>query len=627
MTVGTILNHRYRIVELIGTGGMAHVYRAVNITSHRSVAIKVLRQEYSDNPEFLRRFEREARAVLHLSNDHIVRAYGVGQYEGLPFIIMEYVEGKTLKQIIQDNGPMPAKAAIGIVCQVLEALSAAHAAGIIHRDVKPQNVILTKDGCAKLADFGIARDAEASTVTFAGDKVIGSVHYLSPEQATGMPVTAASDIYSVGVMLYELLTGSVPFTGENSVAIALKHIHDVPPEPAQLNPKIQPALNSIIMRALQKDADKRYPTARAMRNDLLHVQYDPSGSFLSPETGSMATITEAEPAAHTVHTAKWHGSVKIALVVALCICVLLGTFFGTRSKPAMATRSVPMLTEKTVADATSKAEDYGFVLVVTDYETSDSVPYGSILSQSPVAGTQAKPGTSISVVVSVGPDVPVVPRLIGLTYDDAYRLLQESGLNMGNVSYRISDEAIGYICEQTPAAGVEVSHGQRVDICISATSTTLMEMPTVTGLPLADALETLDQNDFSRIFVRYAPLAGGKTGNVIEQSPSALDLAQKDTPARLTVAGNAAGRDYVSDIAYNLNAPESGMQVMVTIVEAENGVLYERILYEAVLEKGDMIPVSFTATASSEGLHELILYLNGKEMRRQETSFVARDAG
>ena len=240
---------------------------------------------------------------------------------------------------------------------------------------------------------------------------------------------------------------------------------------------------------------------------------------------------------------------------------------------------------------------------------------------------QAKPGTSISVVVSVGPDVPVVPRLIGLTYDDAYRLLQESGLNMGNVSYRISDEAIGYICEQTPAAGVEVSHGQRVDICISATSTTLMEMPTVTGLPLADALETLDHNGFSRIFVRYAPLAGGKTGNVIEQSPSALDLAQKDTPARLTVAGNAAGRDYVSDIAYNLNAPESGMQVMVTIVEAENGVLYERILYEAVLEKGDMIPISFTATASSEGLHELILYLNGKEMRRQETSFVARDAG
>ena len=626
MTTGTILNHRYRIVELIGSGGMAHVYRAVNLTTHRSVAVKVLRQEYSDNPEFLRRFEREARAVLHLSHDNIVRAYGVGQYAGLPYIIMEYVEGKTLKQIIQENGPMPAKAAIGIVCQILEALSAAHAAGMIHRDVKPQNVILTKDGRAKLSDFGIARDVEASTVTFAGDTVIGSVHYLSPEQATGMPVTAASDIYSVGVMLYELLTGCVPFTGENSVAIALKHINDVPPEPVQLNPKIQPALNGIIMRALQKDADKRYPTARAMRNDLLHVQYDPSGSFLGPDTGTVTAVSETEPSPHTVHAAKWHGSVKIALVVALCICALLGTFFGTRSQPAMATRSIPMLTEKSVADATQKAEDYGFMLVVTDYATSDRIPYGSVLSQSPVAGAQAKPGTSISVVVSVGPDAPVVPRLVGLTYDDAYKLLQENGLNMGNVSYRISDEAIGYICEQTPAADTEVSHGQRVDVCISATSTTLMEMPTVTGLSLSEALETLDQKEFSRIFVRYTAQSDARAGNVIEQSPSALEFVQKDIPANLTVAGRAAERDYVSDIAYNLNVPKSGAQVMVTIVEAENGVLYERVLFEATLEKGDMVPVSFTATAQSEGLHELILYLDGKEMRRQETSFVARSA-
>lgn len=168
MNIGTILNHRYRIVEAIGAGGMALVYRAVHITTHRQVAVKVLRQEYRDNPEFLRRFEREARAVLHLSHDNIVRAYGVGQYEGVPYIVMEYVAGRTLKQIIQENGPMPARTAIHITRQVLEALSAAHAIGIIHRDVKPQNVIVTRDGRAKLTDFGIARDAEASTVTFAG---------------------------------------------------------------------------------------------------------------------------------------------------------------------------------------------------------------------------------------------------------------------------------------------------------------------------------------------------------------------------------------------------------------------------------------------------------------------------
>lgn len=622
MNIGTILNHRYRIVEMIGEGGMALVYRAVHLTTHRQVAVKVLRREYRDNPEFLRRFEREARAVLHLSHDNIVRAYGVGQYEGVPYIVMEYVPGRTLKQIIQENGPLPPRAAIRLTCQVLEALSAAHAIGIIHRDVKPQNVIITRDGRAKLTDFGIAREAEAATVTFANDTVLGSVHYLSPEQATGTPVTAACDIYSTGVMLYEMLTGVVPFTGETPVAIALKHINDAPAEPMQVNPRIPAGLNGIVLRAMRKEPADRYPTAKAMRNDLLHAQRDPSGSFLHAQAGG----APGEQAAHV--SGRWHGSFKIALVVGVCICALLGTFFGMRSlrgEPASAALPVPALSGRTVAEATERAAEYGFTLVVADYLASDDVPYGSVISQSPTAGDTARQGAQVSVVVSLGPESPTVPPLIGETYEDARALLAAAGLGEGSVSYRVSDVAIGYVCEQYPPAGTEVEAGTRVDIIISATSALLTPMSALTGLPLGDALALLDGEGFTNLIVRYDETAESGLGSVIAQSPAALASVQHDMTVLLTVAGPPEGELPCSaDIAYNLTIEENGSSVMVTIAEAVDGVPVERVVFETTLESGAVIPVSFTAHAATEGLHEIVLYVNGQEQRRQEASFLPR---
>ena len=194
MTSGTIVGHRYRILEVIGTGGMAHVYRAMNLSSRKIVAIKVLKDEFRNDAEFLRRFEREARAVLHLSHDNIVRAYDVGETDGLPYIVLEFIDGRTLKDILVENGPMPPRIAVALAVQVLDALNAAHSAGIIHRDVKPQNVIVMQNGKVKLMDFGIAREVDANTVTFTGSTVLGSVHYLSPEQAKGQPVTEGSDL-------------------------------------------------------------------------------------------------------------------------------------------------------------------------------------------------------------------------------------------------------------------------------------------------------------------------------------------------------------------------------------------------------------------------------------------------
>ncbi len=289
--IGTILDRKYRIVELIGSGGMAVVYKAINMTNRKTVAVKMLKDEYKDDAEFLRRFSREANAVLTLSHENIVRAYGAGTHDGLPYLVMEYVEGRTLKDLISKNGALPVRTAIGITCQILDALSAAHSHGIIHRDVKPQNVIVTDKGRVKLADFGIAREVKASTVTFSGQKVLGSVHYISPEQAKGTITTEQSDLYSVGVCLYEMLTGVVPFDSDSTVTIALMHLQEKPTPPIDIVPDLPTALNDIVLKSLEKDPNNRYQTARAMRSDLVRSLSDPSGSFVGePEEKKSRTI-------------------------------------------------------------------------------------------------------------------------------------------------------------------------------------------------------------------------------------------------------------------------------------------------------------------------------------------------
>ena len=276
-----IIDGKYRVIREVGSGGMAHVYRAINMSSRKVVAVKMLKEEYLNDKEFLRRFDREARASLELSHENIVRAYGVGEDNGVPYIVLEYVEGKTLKDLIQESpaGHLSVQQAIGICSQILDALSYAHAHGIIHRDVKPQNVIVTNRGKAKLADFGIAREVTASTVTFSGKNVIGSVHYISPEQAKGLPATEESDIYSAGISLYEMLTGTVPFIGDTTVSTALMHLSNEPEPPRELNPSIPPALNDIVLRALEKDPQMRYASAKLMRSDLIRSLTHPNGTF------------------------------------------------------------------------------------------------------------------------------------------------------------------------------------------------------------------------------------------------------------------------------------------------------------------------------------------------------------
>jgi serine/threonine-protein kinase len=615
---GTIVGHRYRIIDLIGTGGMAHVYRAVNLSSRKIVAIKVLKDEYRNDAEFLRRFEREARAVLHLSHENIVRAFDVGETEGLPYIVLEYVDGRTLKDIIDENGPMPSRIAVALVVQVLDALDAAHAAGIIHRDVKPQNVIVMQSGKVKLMDFGIAREVDANTVTFAGSTVLGSVHYLSPEQAKGLPVAEGSDLYSAGIMLYEMLTGRVPFDGDSSVAIALKHISDMPVPPIELSAKVSPALNDVILRALNKDVNRRYGAANEMSAHLRRALKEPTGDFAR-------FIPAPKPPAQKkpAQKKKSHGALKIGLTVGALILALVGVFLVLRD--VYQTESdefevVPTLVDRSVEESKLRATNFGFVFEIQDYENSDTVASGDVIMQTPEGGVKAKLGSTIYGIVSLGPAAPKVPNLIGLSPDEARHSLEEMGLVLGNVSYRISEAAIGYVCEQSLPPDIETTNGQVVDIVISASSETTFDMPHSMDLPLNLILDQLRLAAFNNIYVRYAESDIVEDGVVYLQDPLPGTQVLPEMPVTLTVCGMPVYA-YSSDIAFNLNIDSSGTKVMAAVQETYNGLAYYRILFEATLEKGEKVPISFTATSDIEGTREVVLFSDGAIVKQQDFTF------
>ncbi len=622
IAAGTIVGHRYRILERIGSGGMAHVYKAVNLSSHRTVAIKVLKDEFRNDAEFLRRFEREARAVLHLSHDNIVRAYDVGTAEGLPYIVLEFVDGRTLKEILDENGPMPPRIAVALVLQVLDALGAAHGAGIIHRDVKPQNVIVMQSGKIKLMDFGIAREVDASTVTFSGSTVLGSVHYLSPEQAKGRPVTEGSDLYSAGIMLYEMLTGTVPFDGENPVTIALMHINETPQPPIERNAKIPPALNDVILRALNKDLNYRYVSAKEMATHLRRAIKEPHGDF------AQTVAAKAQTVKRRIAKARTHGSVKIGIAVAALVAILVGVFLAVRSFYGAQTASlevVPTIVNRTVDEARQKAENFGFVFEIQDYETSGTVPGGNVILQSPEAGLKVLSGTTIYCIVSLGPAVPTVPSLIGLSPDEAKRALEENGLTLGETSYRVSEVAIGYVSAQSVPAETEAVRGQVIDIVISASSETTFEMPAAMDRQLTLVLEEMRLKKLTNLFVRYVDSDKIEDGVVYLQDPLPGTQILPETPITLTVSGVPA-YEYEADIAFNLDVSASGTKVLAVMPETLGGFTYNRILYDATLEKGDKVAVAFTAHSDIDGMREVILYRDGKEVKRQDFVFAAKGA-
>jgi serine/threonine-protein kinase len=451
--------------------------------------------------------------------------------------------------------------------------------------------------------------------------VLGSVHYLSPEQAKGRPVTEGSDLYSAGIMLYEMLTGRVPFDGETSVSIALKHISDIPVPPIDLSNKISPALNDVILRALNKDINRRYSRASEMSGHLRRALKEPTGDF-ARYAPSSKSATPKKPAPKK----SARGALKIGLSVAALIAALVGVFFILRDiyqTDSDDFEVVPTIIDRSVDEAKQKAENFGFTFDIQDYENNDTVASGDIIYQTPEAGIKAKRGSTIYGVVSLGPSSPLVPNLIGLSPDEARHALEECGLILGSVSYRVSEVAIGYVCEQSIAPDSETTNGQAIDIVISASSATTFDMPYAMDLPINLTLDQLRLASFNNIFVRYAESNIVEDGVVYFQNPLPGTQVLPETPVTLTVCGTPV-YDYSADIAFNITIESSGTQVLVVVQETYNGLAYYRILYEAALEKGEIVPISFTATSDVEGTREVILFSDGAEVKRQDFTFALK---
>jgi beta-lactam-binding protein with PASTA domain len=517
----TIVDGRYRILRRLGAGGMAEVWAAEDQQLGRHVALKLLASRFAEDPDFRERFRREASAAAGMQHPNIVSIYDRGEWDGTPYIAMELVAGKTLKELVRETGPLAPGVATDLAIQILKALRYAHKRGLVHRDIKPQNVILDDEGQAKVADFGIAR-AGPSDMTEAG-AMLGTVQYLSPEQAQGQPVSARSDLYSVGIVLYEMLTGRLPFDGEAPVSIALKQVSERPVPPSQLRPGIPPALEAVVLRALEKDPARRFGGAdefiaaleAARRTPLRPVVHDPTpGERWAPvddldERGSRWWI--------------W------LLVLLLLAAGAAGAYVlrGGTGKQV----EVPSVVKERSADAASKVHAAGLEVTIVQENSKKTVD--TVISQDPEAGASVKKGSNVTLHVSAGPGTAVVPAVAGLKQADAEQNLKESGFNE-KLKHAYSDTVpAGTVIGSSPAEGTEITKGRFVTLTVSR-GKQVVTVPKLTGLAQADAEKALSdlglQADETQQETTKPP------GTVIAQDPAANGTVDKGGTVKLTIA-------------------------------------------------------------------------------------------
>lgn len=523
-----VFGRRYRVTEKIGSGGMADVFKAVDDVLGRTVAVKVLHPRYASEPDFVARFRQEAQAAANLSHPNIVNMYDWGREGDTYYIVMEYVNGTDLKTLIAQRGPLDPLKAAEYAAQVCAALSVAHGYDIIHRDIKPHNIVLTPDGTIKVMDFGIAR-AGNSTMTQTGS-VLGTAQYISPEQAQGHPLSPASDLYSLGVTLYEMVTGRLPFNGESPVATALMQVNDEPVPPRQVRASIPPALEAVIMRAMRKNPADRYASAREMREDLLRVvggQTAEGGVYSAPGAPDQTSVLPAVERSERVRsatggvrpiparrTSPWLWVAVAVLAVAL-IGVGLAAALGAFGSKQVA---VPTLAGLTEAGAREALLEAGLTVGEIGTANSDTVALGLVIDQDPPAGTKVPRGAAVGFILSVGVEQIGVPDLTDMPEANAIDALKEAGLDYERTIREYNTEVEkGKVIRTDPEAHAPVEKGRRVVLYVSEGAETV-KVPDVLNKPLADAKAELEAAGFKVKPVDKYHDSVAK-GNVISQKP------------------------------------------------------------------------------------------------------------
>ena len=625
MMKGMVFAERYKLEDFIGQGGMSLVYRAVDVRTGHSVAVKILKSEYNSDKEFLERFQREAQAASLMSHHNLVNLLDVGVEGEYRYLVLEYVNGNTLKDIIRQKGRLTPQTVIQITIRILSALQHAHDNGIIHRDIKPQNVLIHADGHVKVADFGIARMTGGATIG-KGDTVVGSVHYSSPEQATGSVVEATSDLYSTGVVMYEMLTGRVPFVGDTPVAVAMQHIQDAPPPIAELAPDTPPALIAVVMKALAKNPRDRFQTAREMADALMKAkngQLDPASIAVEqPQKPAVQPVTPPrirETSPRTVQNASRRAGqntrrmpvrrrskvLSIVLSCLLAVAVLGALVFGIITVVQQVSRSAlaPDVVGMTSEDARALALREGLLWQET-LVNHDSLPAGTVISQTPAADTSMEKGDSLLVTVSLGPSNSLMPDMTGLTYEAAAQRLTDRGFDSIIAVKIVSTSPSGTVLEQNPPANGPFTPGQTVELTISGGSTMI---PEVTGRIRADASALIQESSLTEASPVYVETSDpAQVGMVLAQSPASGTMAVVGAPVTLTIGMES--QPYHGELALDVPSADHERKLRVTIVvDGMESVEYEGTL-AADMHSVMIIPIS----ANVDGELPCRVYLDGE---------------
>ena len=631
--VGKFISNRYEILEKVGNGGMATVYKAKCHVLNRFVAVKVLKDEYTTDAEFIRRFNAEAQSAAGLTHANIVSVYDVGHEDNVYYIVMELIQGKTLKQIINEDGKLPWKWSVNIAIQIAAALEAAHKNNIVHRDIKPHNIIITEDGVAKVTDFGIAKAVSNSTITAFGT-TIGSVHYFSPEHAQGGFTDAKSDLYSLGIVMYEMLTGRVPFDADTPVSVALKHMQETAVEPVKLNPAIPNAVNKIIVKAMQKDPSLRYESATEMIKDLSLALKNPDGNFVqdSQDTGRtqvIHTVSQERTAGKNkkkknkmVEYFEKHPKAKIPLVILGCILLFIATIFATRALMDMGTIKdvqIPQLVGKTEQEIKELFADTEFTYQIISEEYNSEVEAGKVISQEPQyrENYTVKENSNFQIVISKGTKIVIMPKVEGEKIDDARKMLED--LDASLIIEEKPEESTtveeGIVLKQSIEKGTEVTAGSTITLTVSKAKAQV-SVPYLLGKTEEAVRQELKDNKLD-VEVVYEENTSKDAGVVLKQIPEVGETVDEGTKIIITVnkieeikygtvtvnVKSITGYEEKKDEEGNVITPES-VQLKVTVTSQGS----EQVAYNSLVSKANE---GVEVKISGKGTVTIKVYLDG----------------
>lgn len=612
---GKVLKGRYEILELIDSGGMGLVYKGLDKETQKQVAIKVLKPEYVQNEEFIQRFKKEARAASSLKHKNIVKVMDSGEDGTTHYIVQEFIEGPTIKGIIQQKGAFDYNKAIRMMIDICAAMEHAHEKGLIHRDIKPQNILVDADGNVKVTDFGIAKDVTSSTLTSMDSGVMGSVHYFSPEQAKGEKVDERSDIYSLGIVFYEMVTGLLPFDGDTSIAIAIKHISDTIRPPREVNEKLPKSVNNMILKATSKDKALRYQSAREFKNDLMRALLTPAANFVRFKMDAQRKRLKKDKN-------RPKRNIIFLVLMTFLVLAILGTvllmasyIFFDKDKDVL---HVPKLVGLTEVDALNESTKIG-LKIDKQYEYSDKVKETYVISQKPKAGEVVSKDTFVTLVISQGSIPFEAPSLIDKTVKAAEETLKDAGLTLGVVAFKESEKPKGYIISQNPEPGGMIAAGESISVVVSGTGEeTKVSVPLLKGKSVDNAAKELLNAKIGRFFI-YQEKRNEQEGFVYEQQP--VEGTQQLPTDLVSVWISEYKKTYHALKTVTAKITEDKTWLWVVVEEDIDGVKAQFVCFEKQYNSGEDVSIPLDLKMRKKGVFPVVVYAGNTELERRELSF------